>query len=231
MTTNLLTPEQIDEQLTKDLTTADLKSKDADAAFNSMIPALRHLQQRMTDKVDVARREIAETRARYDRLFMQFRPFLEAYGKAHLRKHTNSKTGEIKEIKNYRTIEAGGGVYFAAKLGSISVNIADLKELNDYLVKHGQPGLVKIETVTIERVSVTDSARLVEALKELKKDGSVSAAGYLEQITVVETDPYGHFYVGAKAKWTGNAEATALSDAIKGKAKPEVEDSEDDDAE
>lgn len=215
MTQTLVSADELDALLKEPLDDLNLKSEVATKAFNTMIPVLRRFQQRITDTALVAAQQIRVERARYDRMLQGWKPFLVAYGKANLKRSVDTKTGEIKEVRNHRTVEAGGGVFFATKRGFI--DIGDLNSIvHALLEENGYPNLVYEKTV----YECQDPKGFHAALFDLSfsEDSGISelAKRYLKNVTVVEDDPYGHFYVGAKAKWTGNTELKQINSAIKG---------------
>ena len=158
-----------------------IEGPEADEEFARVVRQLRAMQHEMDDIAAVAATQISAVAGRYKFKLDSWKPFLEDYAKRHLSKRVDKETGEVKEIKNYKTIEAGGGVFFATKKGSVTVNV-ELKDFAKWLVQEASDLEFSVPLTELfsarEVWSLNDPQALVVVLHELawyKTEAEVNA--------------------------------------------------------
>jgi hypothetical protein len=136
---------------------------DKDQLFNSTIKLLLYYQHKIEDITAVASRFIVEARRKYNFHFEQNKHFLREYTIEHLKR---DKDGQIKG-KSYKTLEAGGGIFFRQKPKKITIDERHLPILKKMLINYFPDDIVN-ELIT-EKIAyeVSDKDALLSRLKLL----------------------------------------------------------------
>jgi hypothetical protein len=213
---------------------------DEDKQFDSIIHYLNYLAHEIDDIAAVAARLISERRAKYMFHFTQNQSFLREYAMTHLKRDSD---GQIK-TKNYKSITAGGGVFFRASKGKITITQENQRILKALLAPWiGNTELIVEKTVyeitgtdaLLEEVNKLIQARAQLKLEELKRTVEMTdeqSKGALEDlvkqgeseifgvggiITVDESDPFHSMLVGNIKGWNGKDTKALLNKALDGK--------------
>lgn len=182
--------------------------------FVSAIKHLRRLQHEIDDIARTAAIEINKARWNYNHWMDQYSPFLRQYWHDHAKVN---KEGE--KTKNYKLIEAGGGVYFRGYPGNISLDknrlaalLYELEEHNvGFKVKEDSPSFVLSDFIKVESVvNVTDPTKLIEACEAFGID--YSSYG----IVVTPASPLQSMGVGSDRAWSPSKAKTDLTRALEG---------------
>lgn len=218
-------------------------------SFDSTIKYLLRLSHEIDDIANVASRLIAERRNHYNWKLEQTKLFLKEHALEHMPRDGN---GEIKG-KNFKSINAGGGVFFRAKPQKLTIDKEQLgwlkKEfLMNYLDDERANALIK-EKIAFE---VTDEKALIaalneviqnkakEKLEELKAEVELDEAAektaleaYIklgtdevfnnEVLQLTPKEEYHTMTVGSSKGWTGKATKTMFIKAITGALEEEKE--------
>lgn len=211
-------------------TLKELANIDKNAQFDMNIKTLLYYQNRVNNIADVATRFLSEARNKYNFWFDQHRAFLREYAIDHLKRGAD---GEIKG-KSYKSISAGGGVFFRAKPEKITFDPDRLPALFAFLQEHFP---INTNPVVIKTVyEITDKEALINLLQEIAEKrakeildnpeeftvGAVQGLGEIYNefgIEVEEADPFYHCYVGSTKGWTGRDLQSNLSQAVAGSLK------------
>jgi hypothetical protein len=205
---------------------------DKDAEFDKAIKLLLHYQHKISDIAAVATRFIAEARNSYNFHLEQNKYFLREYAMEHLKR---DKDGEIKG-KSYKSIAAGGGVFFRQKAEKITLNLDKLPLIKDFIESY-LPDKTEViaEKITFE----CDSKELIDVLKQIadvkaqelfagSEEGSVTSQieAATEQglqeifnefgIEVEEADPFYDLRIGSNKAFTTASIKSNLTQAIEG---------------
>src|ERR1700752_4004631 len=100
--------------------------------FDKLIKYLNYLAHEIEDIGSVAARLITERRNKYNFFFEQNKQFLKDYALEHMKRNAE---GEIKG-KNYKSLTAGGGVFFRAKPEHIHIETDKLGALKEFIEKY-----------------------------------------------------------------------------------------------
>lgn len=141
----------------------ELQVIDKEAEFNSAIKVLLYYQHKIEDIGSVATRFIAEARNHYNRAWEQNKYALREYAIENLKR---GKDGEIKG-KSFKTLAAGGGVFFRQKPRVIKIDESYLPTLKKILTDHF-PDDVANSLITERLIrEVPDKEELVEHLERV----------------------------------------------------------------
>lgn len=211
-----------------------------DKQFDSVVSYLNYLSHQITDIGAVAARLISERKAKYTFHLKQNEAFLREYALAHMKRDAN---GEIKG-RNYRSLTAGGGVFFRAKPEKITIDQEHLKTLKAILAPYlGDTDLIREKTVyevpneqgLIKEVRIMIKARAEDAVHELKKtvemteeQSKEALEDFIKQgeneifgmggiIEIDEADAFAHMAIGSTKGWNGKDTKALLTKAIDGK--------------
>lgn len=221
------------EQLTKPKD--EIQTVNPDNVFDMQIKTLLYYQNRVENIANVATRFLAEARNKYNHFLQLYKPALEAYAKDHLKRGAD---GEIKG-KSYKSISAGGGVFFRAKSAKITLTESKLNDLREFILGQN-PEATDLINMKISW-EVPDKQALVDILQEIAEKRAKEILANPEEITVgqvaglqeifnefgieiEEEDPFYYLRVGTTKGWTGNNLKANLSQAIEGSFKLEQED-------
>lgn len=220
------------EQLTKPKD--EIQTVNPDNVFDMQIKTLLYYQNRVENIADVATRFLTEARNKYNHFLHLYKPTLESYAKDHLKRGAD---GEIKG-SSYKSISAGGGVFFRAKPKKVTFNTNKLAEIKDFIERYLPD---KTEVITEKIVyEVPDEDALVETLQQIAdikakeiftnpEEITVGTVKALDEvytefgIDVEEEDPFYYMRVGTIKGWTGNNLKANLRQAIEGSFKLEQE--------
>lgn len=219
-------------ETTTDQTQApEMTEEERAATFDHHVRHLRAMQAEIDNIASVAAEAIAKVRNRYDRTWEQYKPFLVDHAKrkiAEARRVTDD--GEVKEDRHYKSIGAGGGVYFATKKGGVQITCAT-EDFYWFLLNQN---IAPLGIRMVESYEVTDAQSLKLALLQAFERAYASgndadkaqAALLLSHINETPDDPDGHVKVGTKGGWTANKSKQTLTRAIEGQLKLEDDDAE-----
>jgi hypothetical protein len=201
-----------------------------DAQFNTAIKTLLYYQHKIEDVANVATRFITEARGKYNYFHQQYIAFLREYAKEHLKRN---KDGEIKG-KSYKSIAAGGGVFFRAKPEKITFDPTKLAALQNFLAIHSpeKADLITAKFVyeiidkeqllmTLQEIADTRAKKILDNPEEIKVGQVAGMQEILDEfnIQVEEADPFYYCYIGSNKGWTGRDLQSNLSQAISGTLK------------
>lgn len=184
----------------------DLEKND-EAMFNEAIRHLRELQHHIDDTAQQAAIQLNQLRGNYNYWFNHYGPFLREYALNHAK---IDKDGV--KAKNYKSIAAGGGVYFRAIPKEIKFDMHYLIEVFNQ-IPEGLPHIKREITYKI-----IDAEKLLEACRDMDLNVPVE---------IIEGDPVGKMSVGTKRAWSPYSSKVMLNKALEGNLKEEEEESED----
>lgn len=217
------------EVTTEQTQAPELTEQERDALFTHHVRHLRAMQSEIDNIAKVAAQEIARVRNNYDRKLDEYKPFLIDHAKRGIAKaaYTNEETGERKEARHYKTISAGGGVYFATKKGGVQIE-CDVYDMFAFLERHGYDYVGCIERTETYRVTNVADLKdvLLAAFEQGEGDIVKEAAFLLAHINETPDEPDGYVKIGTSSGWTANKAKQALTRAIDGTYKLENEDAE-----
>ena len=122
---------------------------------------LNRLSHEIEDIAGVATRMIAQRRNHYNHVFMANKPLLQEYAIEHLKR---DKDGQITG-KSYKTLEAGGGVFFRAKPQTIRIDDTKLADIRAFIERYLPD---KVEVVAEKTVcSVPDKQAFIDVLTNI----------------------------------------------------------------
>lgn len=173
----------------------ELQVIDKEAEFNSAIKVLLYYQHKIEDIASVATRFIAEARRHYNNAWEQNKYFLREYAIENLKRN---KDGEITG-KNYKTLAAGGGIFFRQKPRQIKIDSDYLPTIKKILTDHFSDDIVN-GLITEKLVyKVSDENELVD---------------YLEQVIQIRAEEKLIEIVAANEGMTDNRRKEALKELI-----------------
>lgn len=197
------------------------------ARFDSLIKLLLHYQHKIEDIANVATRFIGEARNSYNFHLEANKSFLKEYAIENLKR---DKDGQIKG-KSYKTVTAGGGVFFRAKPERITFNKNRLGDIKAFIERY----LPDKTEVILEKTiyEVPDKQALMDVLENISHakaaellanpaEISVGTVKGLEEIynemdiTIEPMDPFYHFHIGSNKAFTGGEIKANLTQAIDG---------------
>lgn len=205
-----------------------------DQEFDSAIKTLLYYQHRIDDIASVATRFIADARNKYNYFLQQCEPFLRHYAIAHLKR---DKDGNVKS-KNYKSLAAGGGVFFRQKAQKITFNNEQLPKIKEFIERYLPD---KAEVITEKTVyEVTNKQELVDVLQQIADAKARELFANPEEITVgtvkaideiysemdiqiEEADPYYYMHIGTNKANTFRHLKANLTQAIDGSFRADQE--------
>jgi len=220
----------------------ELQVIDKEAEFNSAIKVLLYYQHKIEDIASVATRFIAEARNKYNHAWEQNKYFLREYAIENLKRN---KDGEITG-KSYKTLAAGGGIFFRQKPRVIKIDEDYLPVLKKILIDHFPDNIVN-GLITEKLVyEVPDEDELVDYLEQViqiraeeklielrdanenltEEEAKEALKELVEQgrkemfdgevMEVTEADPFHYMYSGSTKAFTGTALKANLTQAVTG---------------
>jgi len=214
-------------------------SENPDEQFNKIVKYLNWLSHEIEDIGKVAARLINERRAKYNFFFEQNKLFLKDYVMPKLKRN---KDGEIVG-KSYKSVEAGGGVFFRQKPRKVTVNQEMFGPLLELMERYGinskriiekkivykvhdEDALLKAVTEIIEKRAAEKFAELKEtvemteeqaneAMETLIREGEAEMFGLA--ITVEDAEPFATMRVGTTSGFTGRQIKVEINKAIDGR--------------
>ena len=134
---------------------------DRKSVFTDCVKYLNRLSHEIEDIAGVATRMIAQRRNHYNYVFMANKPLLQEYAIEHLKR---DKDGQITG-KSYKTLEAGGGVFFRAKPQTIRTDDTKLADIRAFIERYLPD---KVEVVAEKTVySVPDKQAFIDVLTNI----------------------------------------------------------------
>lgn len=218
-------------------------------AFDDTVKYLLRLAHEIDDIGNVASRLIAERKNAYNWKLEQTKAFLREYALEHMRRDGN---GEIKG-RNYKSLTAGGGIFFRARPQKLTIDKEKLGWLKkEFLLNYLDDSLanelitekiafeVPNEKALICALKVVVKNRAEEKLEELKAETTLSEQeekfaleAFVNQgeeeifnNEVIQLSPKEEFHtmtVGSSKGWTGKDTKMQFIKALKGTLEPEKE--------
>jgi hypothetical protein len=173
-------------------------------SFNNAIRHLRRLQHEIDDTARQASIEINKLRSDYNHWYRQYEPFLRDYALEHAKVDKNGV-----KAKNYKSIAAGGGVYFRAVPEKIEFDMLSVVKMCETEPESIWDQLVRKEVSYI----VIDAEGLV---KQADEYGGI-------KYDTTPGDPIGKMSIGTERGWSPNSAKQLLGKALEGSLKEEVE--------
>lgn len=224
--------------------------KEKEETFDKTIRYLLHLSHEIEDIANVASSLINERRSKYNWTFEQNKHFLRDHAVPHLKR---DKDGVVTG-KSYKSMTAGGGVFFRQKPEKITIDKKGLEWLkNKFLVNYLDEATANsliTESITFdvpnEKALVVALRKVIEAkakekLEELREEVELNDEqaqeafdGFLragEQevlhndiISIEEADPLHYLTVGSQKGWSVKAVKGQLIKALDGRIEETNED-------
>jgi hypothetical protein len=201
----------------------EVQEIDKAAEFNSAIKVLLYYQHKIEDISKVATRFIAEARRHYNHAWEMHKYFLKEYAKEHLKRN---KDGEIKG-KSYKTIEAGGGVFFRQRPAKITLNEQKLEDLKEFIERYlpDKSEVIKEKVVyeyepdeiidVLKQIAEVKAHQLYGGAQEAKEQGMKEICDEFG-IEIEEPDPFYYMHVGTTKAFSTAALKANLGQAIDG---------------
>lgn len=219
--------------MTEEVTTVpkDLEVLEAEKTqqFDDVIRYLLRISHEIEDIADVAARLINERRGKYNWVFGQNQAFLREYATERLKRGAD---GEIKG-KNYKSLTAGGGVFFRGVPEKVHINQEHLGTLKAILAPYlGDTELITEKTVyevpskeaLLEEVKTIIKLRAAakhpqdeEVLQKLIEQGEDEIFGSGGIIQIEPPDALAHMSVGTTKGWSPKDAKAHLNKALDGK--------------